>query len=93
MVPLNVTVTPQQRRWIRERVADGSFASESDYVSDLIRRDQDHARSRAANLESLDASLSRAVKEADDRDVLDLDAVCRELEAKYGAMPTDRNGD
>lgn len=34
---------PELRRWIEVRLAEGRYADAKDYVSDLIRRDQDAA--------------------------------------------------
>ena len=38
-----VTLTDQQDRWIKVRTATGDFASDSEYIRDLIRRDQEES--------------------------------------------------
>ena len=38
-----VTLTDQQDRWIKVRTAAGDFASGSEYIRDLIRRDQEES--------------------------------------------------
>ena len=38
-----VTLTDQQDRWIKGRTAAGDFASDSEYIRDLIRRDQEES--------------------------------------------------
>ena len=38
-----VTLTDQQDRWIRVRTAAGDFASGSEYIRELIRRDQEES--------------------------------------------------
>ena len=38
-----VTLTDQQGRWIKVRTAAGDFASDSEYIRDLIRRDQEES--------------------------------------------------
>ena len=38
-----VTLTDQQHRWIKVRTAAGDFASDSEYIRDLIRRDQEES--------------------------------------------------
>ena len=38
-----VTLTDQQDRWIRVRTAAGDFASDSEYIRELIRRDQEES--------------------------------------------------
>jgi antitoxin ParD1/3/4 len=41
MSQLNVSIPPALKSWIDERVAEGRFSSASDYVRDLVRRDQE----------------------------------------------------
>ena len=36
-----VTLTDQQERWIKARTAAGEFTSDSEYIRELIRRDQE----------------------------------------------------
>ena len=38
-----VMLTDQQDRWIKVRTAAGDFASDSEYIRDLIRRDQEES--------------------------------------------------
>ncbi|HKR16435.1 type II toxin-antitoxin system ParD family antitoxin [Rhizorhapis sp.] len=45
MVQLNVSVPPILKDWVDSRVAEGRYSSASDYVRDLLRRDQDAAMS------------------------------------------------
>ena len=35
-----ITVTDQQDEWIKSRIAAGEFTNDSEYIRDLIRRDQ-----------------------------------------------------
>lgn len=35
-----ITVTAQQDSWIKSQVASGAFTNDSEYIRDLIRRDQ-----------------------------------------------------
>jgi antitoxin ParD1/3/4 len=41
MAQLNVSIPPALRSWIDHRVAEGRYSSPSDYVRDLVRRDQE----------------------------------------------------
>ncbi len=43
MSQLNVSIPPALKSWIDARVAEGRYSSASDYVRDLVRRDQDSA--------------------------------------------------
>ena len=35
-----ITVTEQQNEWIKAQIDSGAFTSDSEYIRDLIRRDQ-----------------------------------------------------
>lgn len=35
-----ITVTDQQDSWIKSQIAGGAFTNDSEYIRDLIRRDQ-----------------------------------------------------
>jgi antitoxin ParD1/3/4 len=41
MAQLNVSIPPQLKSWIDHRVAEGRYSSASDYMRDLVRRDQE----------------------------------------------------
>lgn len=43
MSQLNVSVPPALKTWIDSRVSNGRYSSASDYIRDLVRRDQDAA--------------------------------------------------
>jgi antitoxin ParD1/3/4 len=40
MASMNVSVPDPMREWVNQRIESGQYASVSDYVRDLIRRDQ-----------------------------------------------------
>ena len=52
MAQMNISVPDGLKQWADDRVAEGNYASTSDYVRDLMRRDRDRtekiARLRAA---------------------------------------------
>lgn len=48
---MNVSLSPDLRTFIDERVATGGFASTSEYVRSLIRRDRDESTLRNLLLE------------------------------------------
>jgi antitoxin ParD1/3/4 len=43
MASMNVSVPDPMRDWVEQRIGSGQYASVSDYVRDLIRRDQAQA--------------------------------------------------
>jgi|HubBroStandDraft_1064217.scaffolds.fasta_scaffold2906753_1 antitoxin ParD1/3/4 len=40
MASMNISVPDAMREWVQSRIESGEYASVSDYVRDLIRRDQ-----------------------------------------------------
>lgn len=50
-----ITITDQQEAWIKAQVRAGAFTNDSEYIRDLIRRDQ----ARSTELEALRAELIR----------------------------------
>ena len=57
MPQLNISLPDVLKAWTEARVADGRFSSPSDYVRDLIRRDQD----AAAELRWLQGELDKGL--------------------------------
>lgn len=53
MVKKTVTVTEQQESWTKAQIQSGAYDNDSEYVRDLIRRDQ----TRQHKLEALRAAL------------------------------------
>lgn len=74
MAQLNVSLPPQLKQWIESRVAEGRYSSASDYVRDLVRRDQDSAAGEAEETEWLRGmiaeGLASGVIEKDAKEVL-----------------------
>ena len=48
-----ITVTDQQDEWIKSRIEAGEFTNDSEYIRDLIRRDQ----ARVSETEAIRAAL------------------------------------
>ena len=58
-VSKTITLTSQQDRWIKAQVAAGEFADDSEYIRELIRRDQERYKTlKAAIQEGLDSGAS-----------------------------------
>ncbi len=80
MSQLNVSIPPALKAWIDVRVAEGRYSSASDYVRDLVRRDQDGAADETLWLKGLiDEGLASGVIDTDPKLVL------REIMAEYPA--------
>lgn len=48
-----ITVTDQQDSWIKAQIEAGHYTNDSEYIRDLIRREQEHS----AEVESIRAAL------------------------------------
>lgn len=57
-----ITLTDQQNRWIKTQITAGGFTNDSEYIHDLIRRDQEEGVKfralKAAIQEGLDSGVS-----------------------------------
>ena len=57
-----ITVTDQQDQWIKAQITAGKFTNDSEYIRDLIRRDQEHNATfhtlKVAIQEGLDSGVS-----------------------------------
>ncbi len=74
-----ITLTDQQDQWLKAQIAAGEYTNDSEYIRDLVRRDQEqNAKFRAlkaAIQEGLDSGIS-------DKTVQD---VWEEAEARHRA--------
>jgi antitoxin ParD1/3/4 len=75
----SITFTAQQDAWIKEQIQKGDFTNDSEYIRDLVRRDQATVRHKAtldtALLEGLESGVS-------DKSISD---IFREAENKWRA--------
>ena len=53
MATMNVSLPDPMKDWIEAKISEGQYSSASDYVRDLIRRDQDHKSKRDVLIEAL----------------------------------------
>lgn len=44
MATMNISLPDQLRDWVQSQITAGTYASSSDYVRDLIRRDQENRK-------------------------------------------------
>ena len=73
----SVTLTDQPDRWMEARTAAGDFASDSEYIRDLIRRDHEESIKLQA--------LRSAIREGLESGVSDktVPEIMEEAEARY----------
>ena len=64
MATMNVSLPDQMKEWVEEQVKTGRYGNSSDYVRDLVRKDQE----RAEAVEEFD----RLLQEGRDRGISEL---------------------
>jgi antitoxin ParD1/3/4 len=83
MAQLNLSIPPALKSWIDHRVAEGRYSSASDYMRDLVRRDQE---SEPDDIEWVKAMLAEGeasgIIDKDPRDVLE--EIIAERRARHG---------
>ncbi len=47
-----ITVTDEQNAWIKSRIASGAYTNDSEFLRDLLRKDQERAQ-KIANMQAL----------------------------------------
>lgn len=70
MASMNISVPDPMRDWVQSRIESGRYASVSDYVRDLIRRDQAQADARDALVAALIEGEQSGISERRVPDIL-----------------------
>ena len=63
MAQMNVSLPEGLKAWAESRVAEGRYSSTSDYVRDLMRRDQEYAEKLRRLQEAIDEGFASGVSE------------------------------
>ena len=87
MATMNVSVPDRMRDWVQSRIDSGQYASASDYIRDLIRRDQTQQVDATAEIE---AAIAESLEDVAAGRVETAKAVRARLEAKYLVMAKER---
>jgi antitoxin ParD1/3/4 len=58
MAQMNISIPDQLKGWAEQRVAEGRYSSTSDYVRDLVRRDQEAEEARRRLQAAIDEGLA-----------------------------------
>jgi len=75
---MNVSLPDPLKEWVEAQAETGRYANASDYVRDLIRRDQD----RANKINSLQRLISEGLESGEAAD-FDLAALLKRARGKY----------
>ncbi len=86
MSAINVLVPDPASALVEARVASGEYASASDYLSDLVLRDQPLSAEDAKWRDEFLASIDRGIADSKAGRVTDAAVVLARLQAKYAAM-------
>ena len=76
MATMNISLPDPMRDYVQNRIDSGQYASVSDYVRDLIRRDQNATVDKERWLKELDASIDQSLQEMKAGGGHELDDVC-----------------
>jgi antitoxin ParD1/3/4 len=86
MATMNVSLPDEMKQWVEEQAASGRFANVSDYVRDLVRKEQD----RASAITRLQQLVDEA-RASGSREITDLDAYFKEITGR--TRPALKNSD
>ncbi|WP_290524786.1 type II toxin-antitoxin system ParD family antitoxin [Alcanivorax sp.] len=74
-----ITVTDQQDHWIKSQIEAGHYTNDSEYIRDLIRRDQ----ASQANIDAIRAALIEG-EQSGVAEPFDVETFKRELASRHG---------
>jgi antitoxin ParD1/3/4 len=86
MATMNVSLPQKMKDWVESRTSKGQFANSSDYIRDLVRRDQERIEAIARLQQIVDEARSSPTRE-----IADLDAYFEEVtgRARGGLKSSD----
>jgi len=84
MATMNVSLPDPMRDYVQSQIDSGQYASVSDYVRDLIRRDQNTIADEQRWLTDLDASIDESIHEMKAGGGHDLDDLCNAIISDIG---------
>ena len=61
MAQMNVSIPAALKGWAEARVAEGRYSSTSDYVRDLVRRDQENEEARRRLIAAIEKGRASGV--------------------------------
>ncbi|MFQ5644354.1 MAG: type II toxin-antitoxin system ParD family antitoxin [Thiogranum sp.] len=78
MATMNVSLPDRMKEWVEEQIKTGHFSNASDYVRDLIRRDQEYQDRREILIKALIAGENSGESERNIEDIW------RDVKARHG---------
>lgn len=89
---MTLTLTEELEQFVREEARRGAYASNSEYVRDLIRERYIRERDHAEKLKALDEALARGIADADAGRVMPIDEAFKRLRASLN-LPAKRESE
>ena len=80
MATMNISLPDEMKEWVETQASNGSYANTSDYVRDLVRKDQERTAAIARLQEIVDEARASGT-----RDISDLDAYFEEITGRKRA--------
>ncbi|WEK04891.1 MAG: type II toxin-antitoxin system ParD family antitoxin [Candidatus Devosia phytovorans] len=71
MATMNVSLPDQMKQWIEDQVATGRYGNSSDYVRDLVRRDQERAGAQQKLQDMVDQALASGIVESSREELIE----------------------
>lgn len=83
MATMNISLPDQMKQWVEDQVATGRYGNSSDYVRDLVRRDQERTAKKA--------EFDRLVQEGRDSGIspLTMDEIFAEAKRRAAHVKSD----
>ena len=81
---MTVTLTDELEQFVRSEVSEGAFASNSEYIRELVRERYRKKMDRETKLKTLDAALARGLADAEAGRTKSLDDAFRQVRAALG---------
>ena len=78
MATMNVSLPASMKAWVEAQVETGHYSNASDYVRDLIRRDQEYQDKRETLIKALIAGENSGVSEHT------VQGIWRDVKARHG---------
>ena len=76
MATMNVSIPDQMREWVENQVESGVYSNASDYIRDLIRRDQQYFDKREALIRALESGEKSGISKRT------LDAIWKDVKTR-----------
>ena len=72
MATMNISLPEQMKQWVEQQAEGGRYSNSSDYVRDLIRRDQERAEKTPAMKKVVTESLASGISPHSMQEILEM---------------------